>query len=159
MSDTETTTRDYEITYLLEEEDAASVRDLLSTRGGVITEERPLTKVQLSYPIAGRAQAFLGVTVFQAAPDSIAVLRSDLRLAGRVLRSLILSYVPHPLQETSSSPSYSSSFGVGGADRLVSSDTSSPAPKKQETPRHGGVVTSQGLTNEALEKTIEEILK
>ncbi|MAF79700.1 hypothetical protein CL629_01325 [bacterium] len=139
----------YEITYLVKDEkDASFMRSVLLKHEAVIVREDPIYKVQLEYPIESEKYAFLGIFVFEILQDNISKLSSDLRLDKKVLRYLITKPISRREERL---------IGGGvseGPPPSLEKDVS-PAPVK-ESPAS---TSSESLSNEALEKKIEEILE
>ncbi len=132
----------YEITALLRDEDFSPVRQLLETYAARIMEERPLEKTHLSYPILKERFVFQGVCYFTMPEASVARLQNDLRFASGVLRSMVRS-----VKRVGAKSGANRGLGLHReAGRLSGS-------------REGRRSEGQVLTNEALEKKIEEILQ
>ena len=126
----------YEITYTQITEDAAKMRQVLQKHAVQTVSERPLVKIHLSYPIEKQAYAFMGSVRFSTA-GSIDALSKDMTLDGGALRFMI-----HKVD-----------IKTEEAVRKAQAERSmAPRPFVKK-----GVEPS--LTNEALEKKIEEILK
>ncbi len=129
----------YEIIALLKSEDAAKVSAALQKRGAVILTERPLQKVKLAYPIRKEAFCFVGGFEFTVAPAALVGLSESLVLEPDILRVLV-------------------HHAAARDERRSREDRTPrrPAPVSR-MPRKPGDVPM--LTNEALEKKIEEILQ
>lgn len=133
----ETTT--YELTFHLMGEDTAPVRAMVEKHGGKVVSERQPQKVRLGYSIGKQQYSFMGTILFTAGGEVIAPLSNDLKLSGVALR-----------------------FQIG---RRVERKEPKRAPKAEQTPSEGAHAPSRikpfdgTLSNEALEKKIEEILK
>ena len=136
--------KQYELTFWLKDEDLSLIKNILQKRGVAISAEKPLTKFRLSYPIKKETNAFMGAMVFDADPASIESLTAELNIAPGILRFMI-----------SAAPRHKS----GGAREAVG--TAAPAARgrgglfRRERPETKPV--GEILTNEALEKKIEEI--
>lgn len=131
----ELTKKEYEIAFLTRaEEDAAEVTKLLATHGAQIKGEGSIKKIALAYKIKGEVQAYFCVFRFDATGDAVKALEHDLRTNNAVLRALILKV--EAVKETASRPR---------APRPVAAASARPAAPAP-------------LSNEALEKTIEQIL-
>lgn len=130
---------EYRISFIVKEEDAASVRAVILAEGGEITKEQPLVKMRLAYPVKREYLGFAGTAVFTAAPDAIAKMKSALSLNAAVLRAMITADVPQ--EEEKRDQGFS--------------------PSGSRTARSRRPVRSEAfgaqLSNEALEKKIEEI--
>jgi ribosomal protein S6 len=93
----------------------------------------------LAYPIQKENYAFFGFTHFEGDPAAIGDLKNDLKLNPQVLRYLIIT--PPFVKK--------SAWKKSGPSKSQLEETR-PVPPPAEEPI---------LTNEALEKKIEEILK
>ncbi len=138
--------KSYEVSFLSESEDKVSdVRRLIGQYGIDVVQEFPEKKINLSYPINKVTQALFVALKVLSEPDKIKLLEKDLNSSKSVLRSLIIT-TPKT--------------------RVVRGDTA----QKPVTPaRRTGVPTREPrepreprvkpLSNEAIEKKIEEILQ
>lgn len=133
----------YEITFWVKEEDATPVTAVLKKNGCDVVEEKPLQKMQLGYPIKKEKYAFLGVVTFTAYPEAVQAMRETLNLEGSVVRYTVSNTDKHRVERAAEE----SARGAFSSLRERSNYPSS-FKKKEE-----GV-----LTNESLEKKIEEIL-
>jgi len=126
--------RAYEISALLEEElGGAPLASLLKTHGAEITFESPARAIRLAYPIRKHTSAFFTFFQFMLAPDKLQELDTALSRHTGIIRYLIV--IPPTKQ-------------VEKAPRIV------PPPEPKPVEQKIGA-----LTNEALEKKLEEILK
>ncbi len=124
--------RIFDLTVLLNSEDNKAIKELLEKHGSIIIESRPVTKLSLAYPIRKQTSAYLAVFVFSIRPDLLLALERDLKMETCVLRYLILRTELKRKKEAAFPPSLS---------------------------REQAKTKESFLTNEALEKKIEEILK
>jgi ribosomal protein S6 len=85
----ELTTKKYELTFWLKDEDASPVKNVLQKRGAEISAEKPLAKFRLSYPIKKETNAVLGSVAFTMAPTAIAGLTAELNAVPGVLRFVV----------------------------------------------------------------------
>lgn len=137
--------KEYEISALFKaENDVPSFLGLLRQHGAEITMESPLRRLALAYPIKKETQAEFGCFHFRAKPDAIAQISKDLETSSIVLRSLIITppFVkakPQPLTPRVKT----------GEPETKTEIIDRPLQKKPALP----------LSNEALEKKIEEILQ
>ena len=147
MENEEKNLKDYEIGFLGKDEKGAEVvLGTLKQRGAEILLEGPVERIALAYKIQHETSAFFGYMHFRVSPAALADIRNDLTHQPSVLRTLIVT-PPFVKQK----PRWD-----GGKTRMMavkSPTTTAPAP----TPEHSK--TSLPLSNEALEKQIEEILK
>ena len=139
----ETEKRKYEIAVILKTENASVISQSLTNRGFAVLTENPLEKVQLAYPIKKENYAYFSFAHFEGDPASIKDLKDDLKLNPEVLRYLIITppFIKKPAWRKSA-----------------------PSKSQEETrftppSAYAGRSAEPILTNEALEKKIEEILK
>lgn len=134
----ETTTKDYEVSFLVKQEDGAvRVKKILTDLGAVITQESEVKNIPLAYPIKKETAAFFGFARFTAEPSIIESASKELELDEACLRSLIIAGpFPEPTER------------VERENRPE--QPAKPVEKKKET---------EMVTNEELEKKLEEILK
>lgn len=135
----------YEITYLLKSEDVAPVLSLVKKISESEEESRPLQKVQLEYPIKKENQAFIGSIKFVAEREGLAKLNKELGLDAGILRFIITK------RKTVKTRNIETEDNRKENRRRAGPEVVSRRRKDDET--------SNVLTNEALEKKIEEILK
>ena len=133
----------YEITFWVKEENASPVTDILKKNGCDIVEEKPLQKMQLGYPIRKEKYAFLGTVIFAAYSEAAQAIHDPLNLEGSVLR-YTLGNTDKRRVEKGMGESMRGSF----SSLRERSNCSSSFKRKEESV----------LTNESLEKKIEEIL-
>ena len=93
------------------------------------------THIRLAYAIQKHDSAFFSYVQFMSAPETVLLIEKSLKLQPTVLRSLLLTPAVKP------------------PVRHVKPDRKPDSPVKPE------VAAPQALTNEALEQTLEEILK
>ncbi len=141
----ETEKKKYEITFWLKEENGAPVKDVLRANGCDVLEEKEIHKMQLAYPIKKERFAFLGNVTFASRPEAVRKIGDSLNLDHMVLRYAVTGMderkAAPPRETVDNARSGFSSFRERAA-------YPSPARKKEE----------DVLTNESLEKKIEEIL-
>ncbi len=146
--DQETIKNNYEIAFWSKEENNGSVKKILSKYGAEVTKEKPIQKMRLAYPIKKENFAFFGNVIFSAAPETIFNLKNDLNLQEEVLRYFFRKVKKRQTEEKDA--------------RENSQTPNSPRERGKSffafrsDMKRG---TDQILTNEALEKRIEEILK
>lgn len=127
--------KEYEISFILKNDDQAPILKALKDKNFVILKEMPLTKVKLSYPIKKENQAYFGYVNFKGQPGLIADLSAGLKMLPEALRFLVIT---QPIVKKTGESGFSS------RRRFIKKEViSAPAV----------------LSNEALEKKIEEILK
>lgn len=129
--------KEYEISFILKSDNTAPITRILNGCGLSVVREEPLVKIKLSYPIKKETQAYFGYVIFSGRPETISEASKDLRLDSEVLRFLIVS----PPAGKISGPSLRPEIPRRSPGRKVSHD-------------RGRIVS-----NEALEKKLEEILQ
>jgi len=128
--------KEYEISYLVKtEEDANGVAEVLKSQGAEIVAQFPASKINLAYKIEKEPSAYFGYIHFSASPSAIKPIQDSFKLKSGILRILV---VTPPLEKSK--------------PRVTNLR---PRPLKPVVP---DVKSSEPLSNEALEKKIEEIL-
>ena len=130
----------YEISTILKEESPALIKKNLEKVGASITSESEPTKLRLAYQIKKETMGFFTVIKFELAPNMIQKLNSELNLEKDILRFFV-SKVEKVSEDNRMSG------GKGEGKPYLSTRT----PRK---PRENNI-----LSNEDLEKKIEEIMK
>lgn len=134
-------TKQYEVSFLLTDETGArEVLAALKERGAEILSESPVSRITLAYPILRHTQADFGFVQFSLDPIRVGELEAALKAIPSIIRFLIIIPPSGKNKPRSATSSYMVRPKV--------------APKTQE-PRN----IPETLTNEALERKIEEILK
>ncbi|HEY4523738.1 MAG TPA: 30S ribosomal protein S6 [Candidatus Paceibacterota bacterium] len=141
-------TKKYELSLMLKTEEAVeSVLLLIKNQDGVVLEKSLIQKAKLTYPIKKETNAFFFSVVLSLLPEKVLALDRELKLLRDVLRFLIIT-PPIVKEERSERP-----------QRLVK-----PRPESSQKPeeyREHAVTKEKEpevLTNELLEKKLEEIL-
>jgi ribosomal protein S6 len=130
----------YEVGFLVQSEDSApEVAALLKRYSAEITTEGTLRRIHLAYKIKKEISAVFGFFQFMAEPEQAKKLEQDLRTNSLFIRSLIIKL-----------PKVSKKQKQSDASRAARPQVTRPAPELKPAP---------SLSNEALEKKIEEILK
>lgn len=131
----------YEVSFLLASaEKVESVKRLLNQHGIDIKEEQTPKNINLAYPIEKVTQAlFCAITVFSE-PEKIKLLEKDMKTSRDILRCLIVILPKEKAGESSDQ----------------SKRVSSPVRRVTVIQRE---LKPKTLSNEALEKKIEEILQ
>ena len=141
----------YEIAFLAKDEANDAVKKLILKHKGEITKENPVQKLRLAYKIKNENFAFFGNLIFAMAPESAADLKTDLNLEAGLLRHFFRKARKRRAEESGTGGmAEGKPTGASFRERSRSflgfrTDTKKP--------------TEPVLTNEALEKKIEEILK
>jgi ribosomal protein S6 len=135
--------KNYELAYLAKNEEAAhEVSEMVKSVGAEVSFEAPLTKLPLAYPVKKEKAAHFGYMHFISDPGLIADLDRSLKTLPSVLRFLIIT---PPFVKSQGRSERPASSGSAPRAKFATPRMSQPKP----TP----------LSNEALEKKIEEILK
>lgn len=135
-------TKQYEMSFLLKEEgDVSVVKKFVKDLGGEIEFEGPIQKIALAYPIGKETGAYFGYIHFSMEPAEISHLTHEMETNTGILRHLIIT---PPFKKSEARPRTEAPRRV---ERVQ-------VPRQPETAR-----SSETLTNEDLEKRIEEILK
>jgi ribosomal protein S6 len=147
--DEEKDKKTYELALLLSSEDEiARVIDLVREYRGEAVAEPRAKKLALAYTIKGKDEAVFVSYFFQALGDDVKNLERDLRTRQEVIRSMIMIAPPQSERQerqSAASPAFPSQRrGRPSAER--------PAWTGEQKPS-----APQPLSNEALEKKIEEI--
>ncbi len=128
--------KEYELAYLVEDEARVSApKELVRAAGGEIRNEGQASRIRLAYPVKHQTEAFFGFLQFMLEPAGAKELEKSLNADNRILRSLIIT--PPPMKETR---------------RPSEAPAEGRPPRPQES-------RPMPLSNEALEKKIEEILQ
>lgn len=141
----ETNKKAYEIAFLSPlEAGHEEVVKLLVREGGEIVKEGPIEKIALAYPIEKHVSAYFGYLHFMMEPLNAKNLEHDLTTNNSILRYLIIT---PPFE-----PQKPRSMGRPRGAKVQSQESAPTAEKKSPA-------SSLPLSNEALEKKIEEILQ
>lgn len=129
--------KEYEIAFLAKSEEAAKdLIGVIKAQGAEIVSESPVNKINLAYKIKKETSAYFGYAQFSALPENIKLMDDVLKNKGEILRYLIIT-PPYMKNKPRSIPPY----------RRSSKPVSEAKPQ-----------ATMPLSNEALEKKIEEIL-
>lgn len=141
--------KQYEIAYMLAGEDAAKeIRDTLANYKCEILHSGNLMAMKLAYPLKKHTSGFFGYTVFAIAPENVKGIKDTLALKAGVLRTLIIT-PPVKVAARSERPMTRT---TGATARPAS-----PAAVAPSVP--AAMPIPEALSNEGLEKKLEEILK
>ena len=128
----------YEISTVTVSEEAASVKALLAKHNAQVLNERPVMKVQLAYKINKQGFGFMGTVDFLADTASVVALKQDLELDKDVIRAIVVKKKESKKRE-------------GRSEKEEAKGPTGPQKLRN--------ILGSMLTNEALEKKIEEILQ
>jgi len=135
----------YEIGFLAKEEGfKEKLIKLLTDSGAEIFDNGGLSRIRLAYPIKKENSAFFGFIYFTSQPEMIQKIDSNLRLNSEVLRHIIIAepIIQQPIQ-----------IAPSKMKRTVFAEKAEIKPEVKK------VKPQPILSNEALEKKLEEILK
>ncbi len=131
----------YEVSFLAEtEEKIEDVKRLVGQHGATVSSISMPKKINLAYPINHLTQAVFMALKITAAPEKIKMLEKDLRGNKNVVRSLIVTLPREKEEEVKDEKKYGVSMRRGVS-------------------REPHVEKTKPLSNEAIEKKIEEILQ
>ncbi|OGZ03386.1 MAG: hypothetical protein A2430_00875 [Candidatus Liptonbacteria bacterium RIFOXYC1_FULL_36_8] len=141
----------YEIGFLFEnEQDVAEILSALEKNGAERLNEIPVKKISLSYPIKKRSQANFSAIIFSSLPEKIKDIENSLKFSPSILRFLIV-LIP---DSNKNSRSRKSEHQKNAPKNETRDNFSSEKEKYSEQHDYIGGI----LSNEALEKKLEEIL-
>ncbi len=129
----------YELSSVTLSEDAASVKALLAKHNAQVLNERPVMKIQLAYKINKEGFGFMSTIDFLAETSAVVGLKQDLELDKDVIRAIVVKKQKEPKRREGRSEKEEAKTPTG--------------PQKLRS------MLGSMLTNEALEKKIEEILQ
>ncbi len=136
--------KEYEIGFIARNEKGGEIMQMICTRhGGEIVRADELRKLALAYPIQKETSGFFGMLYALLDPASIKEIENEVKLEQQILRVLVISDPIKMRVERPSSYSRPSDEAPHGQDKQ--------APAPIPTP-------SKAVTNEELEKKLEEIL-
>jgi ribosomal protein S6 len=136
------------VAFWTKDENNGSVKKVISKHGGEITKEKPVQKMRLAYPIKNESFAFFGDIIFSITPDKVIGFKTDVNAEEGVLRYFFRRAKKNRTDGGNIRGENQAAGSFRGKGRSFLGFRSEP--KKS---------TEQILTNEALEKKIEEILK
>ncbi len=151
MTNEEKDKKEYELALLLKsEDDMSGVLALVGTHKAEGISEPRAKRLQLSYEIKKHTEAVFAYFTFKMFGDDMKALEHDLNSRADVLRFMVIAS-PAPAERNASSAM------PPREERRPRSSTQYAAPSAPfETPKPAA---SKPLSNEALEKKIEEILQ
>lgn len=138
--------KDYELAFLVKDEGATGdLKGIVRQHEVEIQSESLLKKINLAYKIDGVHEAYFGFLRLQALPAAMQSLARDLKTSQAFVRFLVVS--------------------LPKGNKVMSSSLGRPqrpplrrAPLAKEIPQ-SKPLSSEPISNEALEKKIEEILQ
>ncbi len=145
--------KNYEIGFLLKsEEDRKIIFSVIESAGFNLLNEGLISNVKLAYPIKKQNFAQFGYVYFSAEPDKIEEFKKDLSMAPAVLRFTVFAdpVIKIKEDEARAEKKYFES------EKHVNIQEAQPVKERRQTVKSQKVET---LTNEDLERKLEEILK
>lgn len=150
----------YEIGFLVKaEENKNELIKILKNRGFLIIDDGEISRIKLAYPIEKENFAFFGYLYFSGDSEKIKALNKELKTSPKILRHLVISRpvimrkvenkTAFEKAELISEKIYAPAYVEASADVEVLAD----GPARKITPK------TEVLSNEELEKKLEEILK
>ncbi len=135
----------YEIGFLTKEEDGVQeIANIINGHKATIINDGQIKKIQLSYPIEKQTAAYFGYLLFSLEPQSLAKLSDALKINSKILRFLII--IPTTVKPLAPS--------AGPVKKDYPIKPVKPVQQLQQKTSQ-----PQTLSNEALERKLEEILK
>lgn len=134
--------KEYLVAFIIREEDATPVVALVQKHAGEIMSREDLAKVRLAYPIQKQQFAFSGSFIVSSLPDFPSKLSAELKFEPRIVRMMITKKPDFPETKPSMNPH----------------DVTRARMRRRDIGR-GTERAPAGLSNEALERKIEEILQ
>ena len=151
MTNEEKDKKEYELALLLKsEDDMAGVIKLVGTHNAEGISEPRAKRLQLAYEIKKHTEAVFVYFTFKMFGDDMKALEHELNTHADVLRFMVIAS-PAPAERTATS-----AMPPREERRPRSSSYAAPAAVPSEAPK---AAPSKPLSNEALEKKIEEILQ
>ena len=139
--------REYEIgAWVKSAEDMERVKSFAVETGVQIVQEQAPKRIHMAYPIQKESSAFFAVLGVRATVEAMEALQHELRVQRPALR---FSVVKGPMKQASTRP-----FTPRRAPRTR--DNERPAEMHEERPNPH---KPESVTNEELEKKLEEILQ
>jgi ribosomal protein S6 len=158
MTNEEKDKKEYELAVLVKEEgDLAVVTALVGQHKGEGVSEPRAKKLALAYEIKGETDAVFAYCTFKAFGEEVKNLERDLNTHAAVLRFMIIASPPPAERPYSSMVPHERR---GKAPYAGAGSSPSPSSESRESrPSTSRPASSGPISNEALEKRIEEILQ
>jgi ribosomal protein S6 len=142
--------KQYELAVLVKnEEDLAGIAAFLGQHQATVTGEPKIKKIALAYPVKKVKEAFFASYLFTALPDNAKAMEQDFAVRHEVLRAMIINAVTPNERRAPMGDIAALRRRAKPMTRTTAPATTAP---KQAAP-------AGAVTNEALEKRIEEILQ
>jgi ribosomal protein S6 len=137
--------KEYELAFLVRDEGSAEEVAAKAAQYGTVASRGALKRLSFAYPVAKESSGYFGYLCLDAAPERAAQLEKDFRLLPVMLRFLLLRLPVRTPQEQA----------AGGVPAVPPRPRRAPRAARAEE----RLAAAGPLTNEALEKKIEEILQ
>ena len=145
------TTKQYEISLVLKsEEDYNSVLAFIKTRVTQVLKENSPRRLRFAYPIEKEETGFFAWLIIEASSGVVPELQKALDMNPAVLRSLIIT-PPVPAKSERKIPRTKEN-----KEKPLEGESVTVVPQREVVRRQA---TSDSISNEVLEKKLEEILK
>lgn len=148
--------KNYEVGFLIKSDsDKGGLIKILEDNQFSIINEGQISRIKLAYPIKKENFAYFGYLHFSGVPANIQNLSDKLRTESKILR---FSIIPQSVEETEGKISeeiYSTrARHFSERQKVQGTPFQPPTPQLPKKPAR-----TEALSNEALEKKLEEILK
>lgn len=151
----EDSAKKYEISFLsVQEAGGDEINRLLEGNGAIISVSSAVNRIKLAYPIEKEAFAYFGYVIFSADPENIKKIKEGIKFMKGILRTMV---IVNPIVALRSE---APSEGAVQPEALIETEkgeVSSSASEEVSRPKKTRPVSD--LSNEELEKKLEEILK
>lgn len=152
MDESEKDPKIYELSVLLKTEDELpAVVDFLAQHSATLQGEMKAKKQAFAYPVKKIKEGVFAYCLFTALPESAKTIEKDITRQPNILRSLIIAEPPAAEKRSPMPPDFAARRRMRPSPRPTGP---APAPAIPRPESSTGT-----LSNEALEKKIEEILK
>ncbi len=149
--------KSYEVSFLVTEETVvADIEAVFIANGFTVSHKGQLQNLKLAYPIQKHVSAFFGFYHLLGGSQDILKVKEALALNKKILRTLVLSSaIPMVVRESRVEQRVKRTRGGDMQEKIENVvPMSMPKPEEQRRPMEPTV-----LSNEGLEKKLEEILK
>ncbi len=145
----------YEVGFLVRNEgDKEEVVKTLKNHKSSVIDDGGISRIKLAYPIKKEDFAYFGYLHFSCAPENIKELRNELKTSSKVLRFIIVSQpVPVKKSEIKDASEEFRRRPIAPTSQTISASTEERTERKEMSKK------TETLSNEDLEKKLEEILK
>lgn len=146
--------KNYEIGFLTKtEQDRDELVKIIKNRQFSIIDDGEFSRIKLAYQIEKENFAYFGYLYFSGDPGNVKELRNELKTSLKILRFIIISRPVRVKKEEKQkeTPVIPEKISFTAPASIIS--VAYPVKEKSEKPRTGT------LSNEELEKKLEEILK